>query len=45
MNLAARIALLCLGVAFVAVLVAGVVSTRLVLSTSQQVSREILRSH
>ncbi|NKE59084.1 HAMP domain-containing histidine kinase [Lentzea sp. PSKA42] len=44
MNLAARIALLCLGVAFVAVLVAGVVSTRLVLSTSQQVSREILRS-
>jgi two-component system, OmpR family, sensor kinase len=43
-NLAARIALLCLGVAFVAVLVAGVVSTRLVLSTSQQVSREILRS-
>lgn len=44
MNLAARIALLCLGVAFVAVLVAGFVSTRLVLSTSQQVSREILRS-
>ncbi len=44
MNLAGRIALLCLGVAFVAVLVAGVVSTRLVLSTSQQVSREILRS-
>ncbi|MFD9704365.1 ATP-binding protein [Lentzea sp. NPDC059081] len=44
MNLAARIALVCLGVAFVAVLIAGVVSTRLVLSTSQQVSREILRS-
>jgi two-component system OmpR family sensor kinase len=44
MNLATRIALLCLGVAFVAVLVAGVVSIRLVLSTSQQVSREILRS-
>lgn len=44
MNLATRIALLCLGVAFVAVLVAGVVSSRLVLSTSQQVSREILRS-
>ncbi|HUQ59181.1 HAMP domain-containing sensor histidine kinase [Lentzea sp.] len=44
MNLATRVALLCLGVAFVAVLVAGVVSTRLVLSTSQQVSREILRS-
>ncbi|MFI6100238.1 histidine kinase dimerization/phospho-acceptor domain-containing protein [Lentzea sp. NPDC051213] len=43
MNLATRIALLCLGVAFVAVLVAGVVSIRLVLSTSQQVSREILR--
>ncbi|MCP2248949.1 HAMP domain-containing sensor histidine kinase [Lentzea aerocolonigenes] len=44
MNLATRIALLCLGVAFVAVLVAGLVSIRLVLSTSQQVSREILRS-
>ncbi|GAB2814856.1 HAMP domain-containing sensor histidine kinase [Lentzea nigeriaca] len=44
MNLAVRIALLCLGVAFVAVLVAGVVSSRLVLSTSQQVSREILRN-
>ncbi|MGW4209685.1 ATP-binding protein [Lentzea sp. NPDC004789] len=44
MNLATRIALLCLGVAFVAVLVAGVVSSRLVLSTSQQVSREILRN-
>ncbi|MEU0883238.1 HAMP domain-containing sensor histidine kinase [Lentzea sp. NPDC005914] len=44
MNLAVRIALLCLGVAFVAVLVAGVVSVRLVLSTSQQVSREFLRS-
>jgi two-component system OmpR family sensor kinase len=44
MNLAARIALLCLGVAFVAVLVAGVVSSRLVLSASQQVSREFLRS-
>ncbi len=44
MNLAARIALLCLGVAFVAVLVAGVVTVRLVLSTSQQVSREFLRS-
>ncbi|MGW6933071.1 ATP-binding protein [Lentzea sp. NPDC054927] len=44
MNLATRIALLCLGVAFVAVLVAGFVSSRLVLSTSQQVSREILRS-
>ncbi|SES12127.1 HAMP domain-containing sensor histidine kinase [Lentzea albida] len=44
MNLTARIALVCLGVAFVAVLVAGFVSTRLVLSTSQQVSREFLRS-
>ncbi|MET8762286.1 HAMP domain-containing sensor histidine kinase [Lentzea sp. NPDC004782] len=44
MNLATRIALLCLGVAFVAVLVAGVVSSRLVLSTSQQVSRDILRN-
>ncbi|MET9231273.1 HAMP domain-containing sensor histidine kinase [Lentzea sp. NPDC003310] len=44
MNLAGRIALLCLGVAFVAVAVAGFVSTRLVLSTSQQVSREFLRS-
>lgn len=43
MNLATRIALLCLGVAFVAVAVAGFVSIRLVLSTSQQVSREILR--
>ncbi|SDH36978.1 Signal transduction histidine kinase [Lentzea fradiae] len=44
MNLGARIALVCLGVAFVAVVVAGVVSTRQVLSTSQQVSREFLRS-
>ncbi|MGW6446803.1 HAMP domain-containing sensor histidine kinase [Lentzea sp. NPDC055074] len=44
MNLAGRIALLCLGVAFVAVTVAGFVSIRLVLSTSQQVSREFLRS-
>ncbi|MDX8050090.1 HAMP domain-containing sensor histidine kinase [Lentzea sp. BCCO 10_0798] len=44
MNLAGRIALLCLGVAFVAVTVAGFVSMRLVLSTSQQVSREFLRS-
>ncbi|MCX2953769.1 HAMP domain-containing sensor histidine kinase [Lentzea sp. NEAU-D7] len=44
MNLAGRIALLCLGVAFVAVAVAGFVSARLVLSTSQQVSREFLRS-
>ena len=44
MNLATRIALLCLGVAFAAVLVAGVVSSRLVLSTSQQVSRDILRN-
>ncbi|MFJ8966397.1 histidine kinase dimerization/phospho-acceptor domain-containing protein [Lentzea sp. NPDC102401] len=44
MNLAGRIALLCLGVAFVAVAVAGFVSLRLVLSTSQQVSRESLRS-
>lgn len=44
MNLTARIALVCLGVAFVAVLVAGFVSTRLVLSTSQQVSRDFLRS-
>ncbi|MDX3663942.1 HAMP domain-containing sensor histidine kinase [Streptomyces sp. ID05-26A] len=44
MNLAGRIALLCLGVAFVAVVVAGFVSIRLVLSTSQQVSREFLRS-
>ncbi|GGN24681.1 two-component sensor histidine kinase [Lentzea pudingi] len=44
MNLAGRIALLCLGVAFVAVAVAGFVSIRLVLSTSQQVSREFLRS-
>ncbi|MEV6717182.1 HAMP domain-containing sensor histidine kinase [Lentzea sp. NPDC051208] len=44
MNLASRIALLCLGVAFVAVTVAGFVSLRLVLSTSQQVSREFLRS-
>ncbi|WP_053737750.1 HAMP domain-containing sensor histidine kinase [Nocardia sp. NRRL S-836] len=42
MNLATRIALLCLGVAFVAVLVAGFVSTRLVLNTSREVSREIL---
>ncbi|SDK31970.1 Signal transduction histidine kinase [Lentzea albidocapillata subsp. violacea] len=44
MNLAGRIALLCLGVAFVAVTVAGFVSIRQVLSTSQQVSREFLRS-
>ncbi|MFD4643263.1 histidine kinase dimerization/phospho-acceptor domain-containing protein [Lentzea sp. NPDC058436] len=44
MNLTGRIALVCLGVAFVAVLVAGFVSIRLVLSTSQQVSREFLRS-
>ncbi|MDT7788551.1 MAG: two-component system, OmpR family, sensor kinase [Pseudonocardiales bacterium] len=44
MNLGVRIALVCLGVAFVAVLVAGIVSVRLVLSTSQQVSREFLRS-
>ena len=43
MNLATRITLLCLGVAFVAVAVAGFVSLRLVLSTSQQVSREFLR--
>lgn len=42
MSLATRIALLCLGVAFVAVLVAGLVSTRLVLNTSREVSREIL---
>ncbi|HEX8869940.1 MAG TPA: HAMP domain-containing sensor histidine kinase [Lentzea sp.] len=44
MNLGARIALVCLGVAFVAVLIAGTVSIRLVLSTSQQVSRDFLRA-
>ncbi|SDP61040.1 sensor histidine kinase [Lentzea jiangxiensis] len=44
MTLATRIALVCLGVVVVAVVVAGFVSARLVLSTSQQVSREILRS-
>ncbi|WP_329787107.1 HAMP domain-containing sensor histidine kinase [Lentzea sp. DG1S-22] len=44
MTLSTRIALVCLGVVVVAVVVAGFVSARLVLSTSQQVSREILRS-
>ena len=44
MNLAGRIALLCLGVAFVAVSVAGFVSIRQVTTTSQQVSQEFLRA-
>ncbi|TWP45833.1 HAMP domain-containing histidine kinase [Lentzea tibetensis] len=42
MSLAARIAVLCLAVAAVAVFVAAFVSTRLVLSTSRDVSREML---
>ncbi|GLZ33926.1 two-component sensor histidine kinase [Lentzea sp. NBRC 105346] len=42
MSLAARIAVLCLGVAAVAVFVAGLVSSRLVLSASRDVSRQVL---